>query len=101
MLESSYQDDSNYITTATYSVGAALLDLINPEKVIAKSKNPIIVPKKDYERGTFENKRVVFPTGLVVDENGKDLLIFSGGGDVVTTVKKVSLNEIMKSLKKV
>lgn len=94
-------DGDNYLTRSTYAVGAALLDLKNPEEVIAKSLKPIIIPKKDYEKGTFENKSVIFPTGLVVDENGKDLLIFSGGGDVVTTVKKVSLNDVMKSLKKV
>jgi len=37
---------------------------------------------------------------MVLDENKKDLLIYSGSGDFITTVKKISLNEICKSLKK-
>jgi len=85
----------------TYSVGAALFSLNNPEKLIAKSKGFIIVPNGKYEGGTFEHKRVIFPTGLVVDQNGKDLLIFSGAGDTVTTVKKIALSDIMRTLKKV
>ena len=70
----------------------------NPAKIIAKSKNPIITPIKKYERGTFEKKDVVFPTGIIQDLNQKDLLIYSGGGDIVTTVKKVSLSELLKNL---
>ncbi|MDD5192357.1 MAG: hypothetical protein PHH54_03775 [Candidatus Nanoarchaeia archaeon] len=84
----------------TYSAGAALFDLNNPEKLIAKSKNFLIVPNGKYEE-SFENKRVIFPTGLVYDKNGKDLLIYSGAGDTHTTVKKVALSEIMSRLEKV
>ncbi len=82
-----------------YAVGAALLDLKNPKKIIAKSQVPIITPRMKYEKGTFEDKDVVFPTGLILDKN--DLLIYSGGGDVVTTVKKISLTEILNSLKNI
>tara|TARA_Y100000310_G_scaffold343564_1_gene451823 strand:- start:668 stop:1843 length:1176 start_codon:yes stop_codon:yes gene_type:complete len=84
-----------------YSAGVALLDLNKPRKVLAKAPHPIIRPTKKHEKGTFEKKDVVFPTGLVPDLNGKDLLIFSGGGDRVTTVKKISLSETLKTLKKV
>jgi len=84
-----------------YLVGAALFDLKNPEKLIAKSGSPILIPHKKYEKGTFEDKRVIFPTGLVVDKNKKGLLIYSGAGDAYTTVKKVALREIMGSLEKV
>lgn len=84
-----------------YSVGAALFDLDNPEKLIAKSKSFLMVPDDKDDVGTFENKRVVFPTGLVVDGKSKDLLIFSGGGDKIVTLKKVSLNEILRNLSRV
>lgn len=84
-----------------YVVGAALFDLDNPRKILAKTKDPLIFPKKSYEKGILENKDVVFPTGLVEDLNGKDLLLYSGGGDVVTSVKKISLGEIFNKLEKV
>ena len=55
---------------------------------------------KKYEKEGFVNN-VVFTTGLVVDENGRNLLLFSGGADRVVTVKKVALKDVMGSLKKV
>ncbi|MFH1359199.1 MAG: hypothetical protein ABIH37_04895 [archaeon] len=81
-----------------YCAGAALLDLKDPSKIIAKSDIPILFPLKKHEIGGYEAKRVIFPTGLVVDENKNDILLFSGGGDRVTTIKKVSLNKIMNKL---
>lgn len=87
--------------TYSYNVGALLLDLNNPGKVIAKTKRPILLPRAKHEKGLFfEKKDVVFPTGIVLDKNKKDLLIYSGGADVVTTVKKVALGEIMGKLEK-
>ncbi|MFA5174030.1 MAG: hypothetical protein WC438_02515 [Candidatus Pacearchaeota archaeon] len=89
------EDGKKYV----YSVGAALLELQNPTKVLKKSVSPILIPNQDYEEGTFEHKRVIFPTGLVEDLNKKDLLIFSGGGDTVVSVKQISLQKIINSLK--
>lgn len=80
----------------SYFVGAALFDLKNPKKIIAKSNSPIISPSK-YGKMLLENKIVVFPTGIVMDND--NLLIFSGEGDRITTVKKISLQEILKALK--
>jgi len=84
-----------------YSVGAALLDLKDPSKVIARAPCPILIPDRPYEKGIFENKSVVFPTGMLLDENGRDILIFSGGGDVVVSVKQVALKDILDAMKKV
>lgn len=83
----------------TYSGSAALFDLKNPRKLLLKSE-PIILPKADYELKLYQKKRIVFPTGIVVDKDNKNLLIYSGGGDVVTSVRKISLNKVMVSLKK-
>jgi len=38
---------------------------------------------------------------MLLDENGRDILIFSGGGDVVVSVKQVALEDIMNAMKKV
>lgn len=84
-----------------YQAGAALLDLANPRKVLAKTEKPIIIPEEDYEKGELEKKDVVFPTGLVLHENKEDILVYSGGGDVNTTVKQISLKEIMKEMKRI
>ncbi|MDD5700040.1 MAG: hypothetical protein PHH00_02495 [Candidatus Nanoarchaeia archaeon] len=83
----------------SYEVGAALFDLKYPRKLIAKTSEPIIAPMKSYEKSGFINN-VVFPTGLIPDENGEDLLVFSGGADTVTTVKKISIKDVLASMKK-
>jgi beta-1,2-mannobiose phosphorylase / 1,2-beta-oligomannan phosphorylase len=82
-----------------YCGGVALFDLENPKKLIAKSEVPILFPMKRHEISIYEDKRIIFPTGAVLDKNGKDLLIFSGAGDLVTTVKKISLDRLFKKLK--
>ncbi len=81
-----------------YTTWVALLDLNNPEKLIARSQSPIIIPKKKYEI-SFEGKEVVFPTGIILNENKKDILVYSGAGDVYVTVKKIKLDNILKNLK--
>ena len=81
-----------------YVVGAVLLDLKNPKKVIARSKHPILLPRLKYEKGTFEDKDIIFPTAIVPDRYNEDLLIYSGAGDIYTTVKRISLNEILNAL---
>lgn len=82
-----------------YCAGAALFDLNDPKKLIAKSKVPILFPIKKHEIADFGDLRVIFPTGLILSEDGNDLLIYSGAGDKVTSVKKVSLNKIFKKLR--
>jgi len=81
----------------TYSAGAALLDLKNPENILARTpkRKALFSPTEKYERGGFV-KNVVFPTAMV--ESGRDLLIYSGGGDSVISVRKISLREIFRSL---
>jgi predicted GH43/DUF377 family glycosyl hydrolase len=83
----------------SYEVGAALFDLKSPRNLIAKAPEPILSPSKNYEKIGFVNN-VIFPTGLVMDENGEDLLLFSGGADTVTTVKKIALKDIFAAMKK-
>ncbi|MBU0894511.1 MAG: hypothetical protein KKF48_00955 [Nanoarchaeota archaeon] len=78
-----------------YTIWAALLDKNNPKKLLAKSHLPIIIPKKKYEI-SFENKKVVFPTGIIQDR--KDILLYNGVGDKFVSVKKIKLSEIMKNL---
>jgi predicted GH43/DUF377 family glycosyl hydrolase len=84
-----------------YCAGALLFDINDPRKLIAKTDVPIFFPMKKHEIAEFGNLRVIFPTGLLMDENKKDLLIYSGAGDRVVSVKKVSLNKILKKLKPV
>ena len=76
-----------------------LMDLKNPEKILARTPKtePLMRPNKQYEKKGFINN-VVFPTGIVPDLNGKDVLIYSGGADSIISVKKMSLKHILNSM---
>ena len=79
----------------TYYVAAALLDLKDPSKVIARRKVPILEPETPYElNGQVGN--VVFPCGAVLI--GEDLFVYYGGGDTVIGVATMKLSELMNSL---
>jgi len=78
-----------------YRAGAALLDLEEPWKVIARMPEPILEPEEEYER-IGDVPDVVFPEGAVVI--GDDLIVFYGGADVVCCAASVRLNEFVNYL---
>ena len=79
----------------TYSLGALLLDADDPARVLARSRQPILVPEAAYEREGFFGG-VVFTCGLLTD--GDDVRIYYGASDDVTAVADLSLDEIMAGL---
>lgn len=80
-----------------YCLGALLLDLNDPSKVIARSKTPIMEPIENYEQtGFFGN--VVFTNGHLVE--GDTIKMYYGASDEVICGAEFSISEILKSLKK-
>jgi len=78
-----------------YCLGALLLDLNDPSKVIARSQEPIMEPIMDYEKtGFFGN--VVFSNGHFVD--GDVITLYYGASDEVICGAQLSINEILNSL---
>lgn len=78
-----------------YRAGAALLDLEEPWKVIARTAEPILEPEEEYERvGDVPN--VVFPEGAVII--GDELLVFYGAADKVCCVASAHVNEFVDQL---
>lgn len=78
-----------------YRAGAALLDLDNPEKVIARSPYPILEPEEEYEKyGDVNN--VVFPEGAVVLD-GK-LFLYYGAADTYCALATVKLDDMLDYL---
>ena len=78
-----------------YSACAALLDLENPQKEIARLPYPLFKPEYVWElKGEVNN--VCFPTGAVVFD---DLLyIYYGAADERIACASVSLSELLKEL---
>lgn len=78
-----------------YCLGAFLLDLNEPWRVISRTKEPIMIPTADYELTGFFG-HVVFTNGHVV--NGDELTIYYGAADEHVCGAKFSIKEIMDKL---
>jgi predicted GH43/DUF377 family glycosyl hydrolase len=84
-------------TDRIYRIGAALLDLKDPRKVIARTKQPLLEPVEKYEKlGDVNN--VVFPTGAVVID--KKILLYYGGADKVCCIASANLDELIEYITK-
>ena len=76
-----------------YRVGAALLDIDNPAKVIKRGAAPILAPRADYERiGDINN--VCFASGAVIDTMG-NIKLYYGAADTSICVALGTLEQIM------
>ena len=79
-----------------YCLGALLLDIDEPWKVLARSHTPIMEPIAAYERtGFFGN--VVFTNGHIVD--GDVLTMYYGASDNVVCGARFSIQQILQSLR--
>jgi predicted GH43/DUF377 family glycosyl hydrolase len=78
-----------------YKIGAMLLDLKDPTKVLARSRNPILEPEAWYENEGFK-AGVVYPCGAAII--GRRLFVYYGGADTYTCVASVLLNGFLEQL---
>ncbi len=78
-----------------YSACAALLDLNNPQKEIARLPYPLFYPEKEWElKGEVNN--VCFPTGSILEDD--TLYIYYGAADERIAVASMSLKELLAEL---
>ena len=81
-----------------YSVGAALLDLDEPWKVMYRTEPYILSPQKLYECvGDVPN--VVFPCAALVDAETGRLAMYYGGADTVTCLAFAKVDELVDFIK--
>jgi predicted GH43/DUF377 family glycosyl hydrolase len=78
----------------TYAIGAMLLDLENPRRVIGELPGPLLAPETDEREGYVPN--VVYTCGGLV-HNGKLILPY-GFSDVGTRIATIPLDELLARL---
>jgi predicted GH43/DUF377 family glycosyl hydrolase len=78
-----------------YSMGAILLDLENPYKVIGYSKAMLLAPEELYETNGFV-PNVVFPTGAILEPDGM-LKIYYGASDNFECLAEAKLDELVEA----
>ena len=82
-----------------YNMGAALLDLDEPWKVIYRTKDYLLSPQEIYEcAGDVPN--VVFPCAALCDADTGRIAIYYGAADTVTGLAFTQFDELMAHLKK-
>jgi beta-1,4-mannooligosaccharide/beta-1,4-mannosyl-N-acetylglucosamine phosphorylase len=77
-----------------YSMGAALLDIDEPWKVVARGRDYLLSPQVGYEQvGDVPN--VVFPCAALVDRTADRLTIYYGAADTVVCMAHGRLSEVV------
>ncbi len=84
------KDDGN-----RYKLGAMLLDLKDPSRVLYRSQHPILEPDEWYENNWKPG--IIYASGAVV-KDGK-LFVYYGGGDKYIGVASVILSDLINSMK--
>ena len=79
---------------ARYLVGAVLLDLEDPSKVIGKTRSYLLAPLEWYEQ-TGRVPNVVFPCGAIADLEEDRLRMYYGGADTCVCLATGSISEII------
>ncbi|WP_138756329.1 glycoside hydrolase family 130 protein [Paenibacillus sinopodophylli] len=82
-------------STHRYCMGAALLDLESPAKVIARSRIPVLEPEAAYEVNGFFGK-VVFSCGALLSD--QTVRMYYGAADEVMAVVDIPLEDIFNTL---
>jgi len=80
-----------------YKLGAMLLDLEKPTKVLCCSKQPILEPSELYENDGFKTD-VIYASGAVVKDS--NLLVYYGGADSWVCVAYADFEEFLAALRK-
>ncbi|MEM1737990.1 MAG: hypothetical protein QW325_04300 [Nitrososphaerota archaeon] len=75
-----------------YRVGAFLLDLKRPEKLIGRTLFPLLEPLEAYEREGYV-RNVVFPCGAIMRDD--TIYLYYGGADTYVCAAKAPLDEIL------
>lgn len=77
-----------------YCAGIMLLDLEDPAKVIGMSKLPLIAPDTYYETECGFRQHVIFPGGMILEQNG-EVKIYYGASDTVECLATASLDDLL------
>lgn len=81
-----------------YSFGAALLDLDEPWKVLARGKAYLLSPQKPYElMGDVPN--VTFPCAALVDSDTNRIAIYYGAADTSTAIAYGYVDDIIDHIR--
>ncbi len=81
----------------TYSIGAILLDIDDPTKLIARLEKPLLHPKEEHREGYVPN--VVYTCGAIIHR--EKLIIPYAMSDIRTGVARVDLEKLLNAMSRI
>jgi beta-1,4-mannooligosaccharide/beta-1,4-mannosyl-N-acetylglucosamine phosphorylase len=81
-----------------YSIGAALLDIDEPSRVIADCENYLLTPEEPYETTGFV-PNVVFPCAALNDAETGRIAVFYGAADTCCALAFMQVDELIDYIK--
>jgi beta-1,4-mannooligosaccharide/beta-1,4-mannosyl-N-acetylglucosamine phosphorylase len=81
-----------------YSIGAVLLDLEDPSKVLYRTRDYLLTPEKTYETVGFV-PNVLFPCANLVDAETGKIAIYYGAADTYTGIAFCQVDELIDYMK--
>lgn len=85
------------VRAVTYRMGAMLLDLEDPTRILARTPEPIFEPKEYYETTGAYIPNVVFPTSCI--QQGDTLMLYYGACDTCIGLARASMAALLRHLR--
>jgi len=81
-----------------YSMGAVLLDLEDPSKVLLRTRDYLLTPETQYETVGFV-PNVIFPCAAIADAASGRIAIYYGAADTYTALAFCQVDELLAYMK--
>jgi len=94
---------THFASANIYQAGVVLLDLADPRRVLARSRNNVLEPREPYElMGQVPN--VVFPSGMIVAEydgegfalDDSPVRVYYGAADTVVALATTTVRQLLQ-----
>jgi predicted GH43/DUF377 family glycosyl hydrolase len=92
-----YHGVKETVSGAVYRVGAALLALDDPTRVIGRSENWLLSPGELYER-TGDVPNAIFPCGMTHDAASAELRLYYGAADTYICLATAKLDDVLDTV---
>ncbi len=93
-----YHGVSDTCNGFVYSIGAAILDIDDPSKVLYRTRDYLLTPQKEYETTGFV-PNVAFPCATLHDAETGRIAIYYGAADTYTAVAYTQVDELIDYIK--
>jgi beta-1,4-mannooligosaccharide/beta-1,4-mannosyl-N-acetylglucosamine phosphorylase len=93
-----YHGVSNTCNGYVYSIGAVLLNINDPSKVLYRTRDYLLTPEKEYETTGFV-PNVAFPCANLYDAETGRIAVYYGAADTYTAIAFAQADELIDYIK--